>query len=204
MSLMPEVLPRLMKQYWSMHDQVLWGATFIISSFQVEEGESSGTVYVPNDYSTLAKTHKECSKTVQKLVTARQDLEHNVKLYTNMSNRFKELKEEHLGCDGMIKTLEKERDIDLRINKIYNTNQILGLEKKLAKKNSELIIAKKEGLSVARTDEEILAVSKKTEGFDALSDRKLYHKYGKLFEVEYPYIPKEFSRALAGPSVPTT
>nr|GEV40535.1 hypothetical protein [Tanacetum cinerariifolium] len=63
-----------------------------------------------DDYSALAKTHKECSKTVKKLVTVRLDLEHNAKLYTNVSNHFKELKEEHSGCGGKIKTLEKEKD----------------------------------------------------------------------------------------------
>ncbi|GKA57137.1 hypothetical protein Tco_0756325 [Tanacetum coccineum] len=42
-----------------------------------------------DDYSALAETHEECLETVWKLVTARQDLEHNATLYTIMSNHFK-------------------------------------------------------------------------------------------------------------------
>ncbi|GJY05342.1 hypothetical protein Tco_0371282 [Tanacetum coccineum] len=48
-----------------------------------------------DDYTKLAEAHRECSDTVRKLVTARQDLEHNVKLYTDMTDRYKGLKEEH-------------------------------------------------------------------------------------------------------------
>ncbi|GKB82274.1 hypothetical protein Tco_0949169 [Tanacetum coccineum] len=82
-----------------------------------DEGESYhfGGIYVPewsiprrcrvdspmwfenlqDDYGKLAKTHGECSDTIQKLVTARQDLEQNARLYTNMSDHYKGLKEEH-------------------------------------------------------------------------------------------------------------
>ncbi|GJT32586.1 hypothetical protein Tco_0923005 [Tanacetum coccineum] len=48
-----------------------------------------------DNYTKLAEAHGECSNTVRKLVTARQDLEHNAKLYTNMTDRYKGLKEEH-------------------------------------------------------------------------------------------------------------
>ncbi|GKG51222.1 hypothetical protein Tco_0541606, partial [Tanacetum coccineum] len=63
-----------------------------------------------DDYSALVEAHDGCSDTVRKLVTAQQDLEHNPNLYTNISNRFKELKEEHLGCDGKVKVLKEERN----------------------------------------------------------------------------------------------
>ncbi|GJZ98615.1 hypothetical protein Tco_0671068 [Tanacetum coccineum] len=49
------------------------------------------------DYDTLADTHAECSETVWKLVTAREDLEHNAKLYTDAINSYRVVKEEHAG-----------------------------------------------------------------------------------------------------------
>ncbi|GJS69604.1 hypothetical protein Tco_0702445 [Tanacetum coccineum] len=44
----------------------------------------------------------------RKLVTARQDLEHNAKLYTDMANHYKGLKEEHAGCSEKFKELDAE------------------------------------------------------------------------------------------------
>ncbi|GJT82631.1 hypothetical protein Tco_1056973 [Tanacetum coccineum] len=44
---------------------------------------------------------------VQKLVTARQDLEHNARLYTGAINRYKELKEEHGGCNQKMGTFRE-------------------------------------------------------------------------------------------------
>nr|GEY30409.1 hypothetical protein [Tanacetum cinerariifolium] len=96
-----------------------------------------------DDYSPLAETHGECSKNVQKLVIARQDLEHNVTLYTNLSNCFKDLKEEHSGYDEKVKALEKEKDELFVLNRNQN-NQIQELETEMARKNSELGIAEKE------------------------------------------------------------
>ncbi|GKD86570.1 hypothetical protein Tco_1357724 [Tanacetum coccineum] len=46
------------------------------------------------------------------------------------------------------------------------------------------------GLSVGQTDEEIIAILKDIEGFDAYSDRKLYPLYDKLFEVKYPFVAR--------------
>ncbi|GKD92260.1 hypothetical protein Tco_1372097 [Tanacetum coccineum] len=123
-----------------------------------------------DDYSTLPETHEGCSNTVRKLVTARQDLEHNSNLYTNMSNRFKELKDEHSGCDGNVKALGKERD-ELSI---ANQNQV----------------GWGNGLSLSQTDDEILAVLKDTSNFDAYSNKKLYPIYNKLFEDEYLFVMK--------------
>nr|GEY42985.1 hypothetical protein [Tanacetum cinerariifolium]GEY43315.1 hypothetical protein [Tanacetum cinerariifolium]GEY46751.1 hypothetical protein [Tanacetum cinerariifolium] len=48
---------------------------------------------------TLVETHAECSKTIQKLVIARQDLEHNAKFYTDAINHFRDLKEEHAAVE---------------------------------------------------------------------------------------------------------
>ncbi|GKF91944.1 hypothetical protein Tco_0275645 [Tanacetum coccineum] len=80
-----------------------------------------------DDYSALAETHEECSETLRKLVTARQDIEHSATLYTNMSSRFKELREDHSGCDGKVRALENERNELPVINK-NQANRIQELE----------------------------------------------------------------------------
>nr|GEW33197.1 hypothetical protein [Tanacetum cinerariifolium] len=74
----------------------------------------------------------------------------------------KELKEEHSGCDGKVKALEKERD-ELSVVNQNQASQIQELEAELEKKNSELATATKE---------------------------KLYPKYAKLFETKYPFVVK--------------
>ncbi|GJR37371.1 hypothetical protein Tco_1213055 [Tanacetum coccineum] len=133
-----------------------------------------------DDYTRLAETHDECPDTIRKLVTTRQDLEHNAKLYTDMANRYKGLKEEHSE-----------------------------LEAELARKDSTLVAAEKmsvdgakerqdlvaqlswgKGLSEGRTYEEILNALRGASNFVAYSDKKLYPMYDKLFEKEYPFIMK--------------
>ncbi|GJV30776.1 hypothetical protein Tco_1391176 [Tanacetum coccineum] len=89
------------------------------------------------DYDNLAEAHAECSEMVQKLVTTRQDLEHNVRLYTDAINRLKTVREEHAGCGQRINFLEKET------NYLSSTNhdqaaRIVSLVAKLAKKDSAL------------------------------------------------------------------
>ncbi|GKA25133.1 hypothetical protein Tco_0711166 [Tanacetum coccineum] len=179
----------------------------------VEDGESSNVGAIYDDYSTLAEAHDGCSDTVRKLVTARQDLEHNPNLYTNISNCFKELKEEHSGCDGKVKVLEEERNQLSFVNKAQAT-QIQELESELVKKGYELKFAdhllqsheyKKslsepfnmaiqagwgKGLSQGQTDKQIFVALNEVQGFDSYSDMKLYPMYGKLFEAQYPFIAK--------------
>ncbi|GJZ18076.1 hypothetical protein Tco_0554199, partial [Tanacetum coccineum] len=60
------------------------------------------------EYDTLADTHVECSETVRKLVTARQDLEHNANVYTDAINRYKSMKEEHAGCGQKAELARKD------------------------------------------------------------------------------------------------
>ncbi|GKD69651.1 hypothetical protein Tco_1323741 [Tanacetum coccineum] len=70
-----------------------------------------------DDYNSLADAHTECSDTVRKLVIARRDLEHNARLYTGAINHYKELKEEHVGCEQKVKVLEDERNNLSAVNK---------------------------------------------------------------------------------------
>nr|GEV73739.1 hypothetical protein [Tanacetum cinerariifolium] len=195
----------------------------------LKEGESfrPGEIYVPEwgipqrfenlqeDYSKLAETHDECSDTVRKLVTARQDLEHHAKLYIDMAKRYKELKEEHVGCGKKVEVLEKEKSELLTFNK-DQTLRIQDLEAELAKKDAALVAAERMYAKRAKerqnlvaqlgqaevekfdciqncfpqTEEGILAALHDVENFDAYSDRKLYLMYDKLFEKEYPFVMK--------------
>nr|GEV13179.1 hypothetical protein [Tanacetum cinerariifolium] len=117
----------------------------------------------------------------RKLVTARQDLKHNAKLYTDMANRYMGLKEEHLE-----------------------------LEAELARKDSALAVAEKIGQSSPQSHEykkslsepfnmaiqakgnlgEVVTTCESAYNFDAYSYKKLYPMYDKLFEKEYHFIMK--------------
>ncbi|GJT47173.1 hypothetical protein Tco_0955888 [Tanacetum coccineum] len=140
----------------------------------IEEGESSGAMFknLQDDYSALAETHEGCSDTVRKLVTVRQDLEHNANLYTNMFNLFKELKEEHLGCDRNVKALERERK-ELSVANKNQATRIQELEADCLSEPFNMAIQAGwgKGLSLGCIDKEILAVLKDTKNFDAYSIR---------------------------------
>ncbi|GKE95900.1 hypothetical protein Tco_1580755 [Tanacetum coccineum] len=123
-----------------------------------------------NDYDALAETHAECSVTVQKLVTARLDLEHNARLYTNVVNRYKALKEEHDGCDQRVKTLDDER------------NSLSRMSTEGAKERQKLTT------QLSQAEVKNFDCIQTVENFDAYSDKKLYPMYDKLFETEYPYV----------------
>nr|GEW33880.1 putative reverse transcriptase domain-containing protein [Tanacetum cinerariifolium] len=97
-----------------------------------------------DDYTKLVEAYGECSNTVRKLVTARQDLEHNVKLYTDMADHYKGLKEDHVGCVDQFQELEKEKNEFSSISKDH-AFRIQELEAELAKKDSALVYA--EGIS---------------------------------------------------------
>ncbi|GKB56073.1 hypothetical protein Tco_0912259 [Tanacetum coccineum] len=168
-----------------------------------------------DDYTRLVETHDECSETVMKLVTARQDLEHNAKLYTDMADRYKGLKEEHTGCGDKFKNLEKEsNEMSVSDKKLVAQLSQTEFEKfdcirKLLPTMVSRLFQSHEykqslsepfcmaiqavwcrGLSEGRTKEHILAALHVVEGFDAYSDKKLYPMYDKLFEKEYPYVMK--------------
>ncbi|GJW31646.1 hypothetical protein Tco_0051678 [Tanacetum coccineum] len=87
-----------------------------------------------DDYTRLAETHDECSDTIRKLVTARQDLKHNAKLYTDMANRYKGLKEVHSE-----------------------------LEAELARKDSTLVAAEKMSADGAKKRQDLVAQLSKAE-----------------------------------------
>ncbi|GJU91475.1 hypothetical protein Tco_1303898, partial [Tanacetum coccineum] len=135
-----------------------------------------------DDYTKLVETHKGCSDTVRKLVFARQDLEHNSRLYTDMSNRYKTLKEEHLSCEPKVETVsakgvkERERLIaQLSQAKVEKFNCIHKLLPTVVKRL----------LQIHEYKQSLF------EPFNmAIQARKLYPMYDKLFEKEYPFVMK--------------
>ncbi|GKA98768.1 hypothetical protein Tco_0826705, partial [Tanacetum coccineum] len=76
----------------------------IDGGLNVEEGESSRSngIYVP-----------------KKLVATRQDLEYTVRLYTDMSKCYKDLKEVHSSYGVKIEMLTKEKD-QLKLYPVYD------------------------------------------------------------------------------------
>nr|GFC72867.1 hypothetical protein [Tanacetum cinerariifolium] len=89
------------------------------------------------DYDNLAEAHVECPKTVRKLVTACQDLEHTARLYTDAINRLRTVREEHARCRQRIQILEKEKNY-LSFTIHDQAARILLLEAELAKQDSAL------------------------------------------------------------------
>nr|GEV45814.1 hypothetical protein [Tanacetum cinerariifolium] len=132
------------------------------------------------DYDTLADTHTECSKIVWKLVTARHDLKHNARFYTNAINRFKDLKEEHAGCGEKVKVLEDERNNLSVVNKDQSL-RIQELEAEIARKDSALAAAEKMSAEGAKERHKLVAQLSQAE-------------YEKLFKQKYPYVMKIASR----------
>nr|GEX09191.1 hypothetical protein [Tanacetum cinerariifolium] len=113
--------------------------------FNLAQGEN-----LQDDYDKLVEVHAEYEMPVRKLVTARVDLEHNAKLYTDMAGGYKRVKEEHEGCVNKLQVLEEER------NELSHTNKdqalwIKELEAKLATTDSALVYA--ERISTERAEE---------------------------------------------------
>nr|GEW07405.1 hypothetical protein [Tanacetum cinerariifolium] len=137
----------------------------------IEEGESSQSpAYYADmlerfenlqaDYDKLAETHAECEEAVQKLVDARLALEHNSRLYLDMSEQFKKVKDEHASCTERLQMLE-DRNI--------------GWAK---------------GLTEECSEEDLLELMSRMENFDAYANKKMYVEYDKLFEKRYPFAEK--------------
>ncbi|GKA56075.1 hypothetical protein Tco_0755147 [Tanacetum coccineum] len=143
------------------------------------------------DYDTLADTHAECSKMVRKLVTAREDLEHNAKLYTDAINlyraaaRIQSLEAELARKDSALIYAEIMLDEKAKIIR----NSLLNWVKLKLKNLTAFETIWGKGLSEGRTVKEIMAILYEFENFDPYSDKKLYG-YDKLFEKKYPYIER--------------
>nr|GEY44766.1 hypothetical protein [Tanacetum cinerariifolium] len=120
-----------------------------------------------------SNAHKACSKNVQKLTDARENIQKCFHIYTNLSGRHKRLSEEHSGCVENADRLKKDRDDQSGVNK----NQLLNIQeynKSLAEPfNKVIVVGWMKGLSVGRTEEEIIEILKETFSFDAHAVTKL-------------------------------
>ncbi|GKE38673.1 hypothetical protein Tco_1462078 [Tanacetum coccineum] len=114
------------------------------------------------DYNQLAETHSECGDTVQKLVKARLDLEHNANLYINMADRYKMMKSEHDGCAGKLEVLENRNSGLSQVNK-DQALRIKELEDELAKKDYALVYVERINAERAQEKEKLVAQLSKTE-----------------------------------------
>nr|GEY88673.1 hypothetical protein [Tanacetum cinerariifolium] len=140
----------------------------------------------------------------------------SLRLYLEMSERFKKLKNDHAGCTEQVQLLEGQNSELSQVNK-DQALKIKELEDTLARKDSALVYAerinaeraqKKERLSLSkpfylaiqacwgkglakeRSEEEILGLMSRMENFDAYADKKIRVEYDKLFEKRYPYVEK--------------
>ncbi|GKF77339.1 hypothetical protein Tco_0229809, partial [Tanacetum coccineum] len=118
------------------------------------------------DYDNLVEAHAECPEMVRKLVTTRQDLEHNaariVSLVAKLAKKDSALTySERLLAEGareLVGRLLKSHEYKESISGPFNMAIQAGWGK---------------DLSEGRTDEEIMDDLSRVEDFDAYSDKKL-------------------------------
>ncbi|GJY30340.1 hypothetical protein Tco_0413835 [Tanacetum coccineum] len=145
-------------------------------------------------------------------ILERVDLEHNAKLYNDITNQYKKVKEEHTGCANRLQVLEKEKNELSKVNR-HQALRSKELEAELAKKDSALVYTERisneraeekemekfdcirkllptVGLAKGRSEKDIMDALHKVENFDPYSDKKLYLMYDKLFEKQYLYVEK--------------
>ncbi|GKA87657.1 hypothetical protein Tco_0809421 [Tanacetum coccineum] len=170
------------------------------------------------DFGELAESHAECGDLAGKLVQARLDVKHISDLYNSLSDRFKAFRSEHEGYAGKLEASENCNREPSQVNK-GQALRIKELEDTLAKKDSALfyllpIVVERllwsheyqqslsepfnlaiqagwgKGLAEERSEEDLLELMGRMEGFDAYADKKMKVEYDKLFEKQYHYVEK--------------
>ncbi|GJY55918.1 hypothetical protein Tco_0455033 [Tanacetum coccineum] len=108
-------------------------------------------------------------ETVGKLIQARVDLKHNAKLYNDMVERYRKVRDEHSGCAEKLRVVEDQNSELSRVNK-DQALRIKELEDELARKDSALVYA--ESIFVERAQESKKLVTElgctKMENFDCI------------------------------------
>ncbi|GJR22199.1 hypothetical protein Tco_0970726 [Tanacetum coccineum] len=145
------------------------------------------------DYVKLDETHAKCEETVRKPVDARLALEHNLRLYLDMSERFKKVKDEHSGCTVRLQMLEGQNSelsqlLPTVVDRLFRSHEY----KQILSEPFNLAIQAgwAKGLIEERSEEDLLELMSRMENFDAYADKKIYVEYDKLFEKRYPYVEK--------------
>ncbi|GJU99212.1 hypothetical protein Tco_1328483, partial [Tanacetum coccineum] len=143
-------------------------------------------------------------------ILERVDLEHNAKLYTDMTERYRSVKGEHDGCGEKFRVLEDQNNELSQVNKdqalrFKELEDILAKEKeRLVAQLSQTEMAKfdcipfqpgystgwAKGLTEERFKEDLLDIMSRMENIDAYVNKKMYVEYDKLFEKRYPFREK--------------
>nr|GEW38300.1 hypothetical protein [Tanacetum cinerariifolium] len=128
----------------------------------------------------------------RKLVQARLDLTHSSHLYTSLSDRHKAFKNEHEGCAGKLEGLENHNRELSQANRVQ-VLWIKELEMRWLTKTLPLFMLRGStpwgrGLAEERSEEDLLELIGRMEGFDVHADTKMQVEYDKLFERRYPYV----------------
>nr|GEX43644.1 hypothetical protein [Tanacetum cinerariifolium] len=165
------------------------------------------------DFDRLVESHAECGDLAGKFVQARLDLTHISHLYTSLSDWHNALKNEHEGCAGKLKGLENRnrelsqanRDQVLRIKELKDALaqkdlplfMLRGLTPNMLNKRKNWFLKLDEqrwknsiGLFDERSEEDLLELMGRMEGFDVHADTKMRVEYDMLFERRYPYVEK--------------
>ncbi|GJS68514.1 hypothetical protein Tco_0683079 [Tanacetum coccineum] len=130
-----------------------------------------------------------------KLVQARLDVQHSSGLYNSLSDRFKAFRNQALRIKELEDTLAK-KDSALVYAERINTERAQEREKlsheykeSLSKPfNLAIQAGWGKGLAEERSEENLLELMGKIEGFDVYADKKMKVEYDKLFEKRYPYV----------------
>ncbi|GJU04777.1 hypothetical protein Tco_1121207 [Tanacetum coccineum] len=129
-------------------------------------------------FMTSGRGFQKVERGRRKLVATRKDLEHIVRLYTDMSKCYKDLKEEHSSCGPKIEMLTKEKDQLSAVNK-DQAFQIQELKAELFKKSVDLEAAERVFAEGVKEREKLVAQLSQTgvEKFDCIRKLLPSHEY---------------------------
>nr|GEU90265.1 hypothetical protein [Tanacetum cinerariifolium] len=126
-----------------------------------------------DDYDKLAEAHAEYEVIVQKLVTARVDLEHNIKeLEAELAKKDSALVyAKRISAERAEEKEKLSHEHKQSLSEPFNMAIQAGWGKALAE---------------GRSEKDIMDALLRFEDFD----KKIYHMYDKLFKMQYPYFEK--------------
>ncbi|GJX44240.1 hypothetical protein Tco_0260916 [Tanacetum coccineum] len=137
-------------------------------------------------YDKLAEAYAEYEVTVQKLVTARVDLELNAKLYNDIASRYKKELEAKMAKKDSTLVYAEGISAERAEEKEKLVTQLGRTEMKKFDCVRKLLPTV--GLAEERSKNDIMDALLRFEDFEPYSDKKLYSMYDKLFKMQYPYI----------------
>ncbi|GJS31545.1 hypothetical protein Tco_0492165 [Tanacetum coccineum] len=148
------------------------------------------------DFGKLAESHAKCGDLAGKLVQARLDIKLSYDLYNSQSDRFKAFRSGHEGCAGKLEALEDQMEKFDCIRKLLPpmVERLLRSHEYKQSLSEPFNLAIQagwdKGLAEERSEEDLLALMGRMEGFDAYVDKKMKVEYDKLFEKRYHYMEK--------------